>query len=212
MDNLSDFYRRKIKNWYKNQQDEDKAINRIIAQRKKIIDLLRSTKRDGVEKVIQYLDDSGFYYRASSVHGHHNFPGGLAEHCYGTYLLATAKNAGKLPEDQVIIAALLHDICKSDRFWFKGRSIRKHTPKCEMDGRHSVRSIVIIKDCGLVLTENERLAIRWHMKGPRYHSRDSRKEADHSKAIKNPLWNVVFYSDKEDAKAHPGRPIIVQYN
>ncbi|MBR5736916.1 MAG: HD domain-containing protein [Bacteroidales bacterium] len=131
-------------------------------------------------------------------------PGGLAEHSIGTYRLAKTHGAG-LPADSVIIGALLHDICKSDRFWFKGRSIHQHTPKCEMDSKHSVRSIQILRSCGLKLSEAERRAIRWHMKGPKYHSRDKENELDHSKAVKDRLWHIVFDSDKKDAAVHPGQ-------
>ena len=70
---------------------------------------------------------------------------------------------------------ILHDICKSDRFWFKGRDIRQHAPKCEIDGKHSIRSIIILKGCGLKLTGEEYRAIRWHMKGANYHSRNKKK-------------------------------------
>ena len=198
--------RRKIAGWYSTPEYEDKAIARIVAQRQEIIDLLASTKRPGIDNVIEYLDKSGFFYRASSPLGHHNYPGGLAEHSLGTYKRAEprGRNAG-LPDDSVIIAALLHDTCKSDRFWFKGRSIRQHTPKCEMDSRHSVRSIVILKDCGLQLTPQEYRAIRWHMKDEKYHSRDPKREREHSQAVKEDLWRYVFYSDKKDAAEHPGK-------
>ena len=198
--------RHKIAGWYSDKQYEDKAVARICNVRNQIIGLLQSTGRDGVDDVIEYLDNSGFYYRASSSHGHHNFPGGLAEHCLGTYLIAKDDPKAKdLPKDQVIIGALLHDICKADRFWFKGRSINKHHPKCEMDGRHSVRSIAILKDCGLKLNNDERLAIRWHMKGRNYNPKDLNKKQDHDKAVKEPLWDVVFRADKQDAGVHPAR-------
>ena len=172
--------RHKIAGWYSDKQYEDKAVARICNVRNQIIGLLQSTGRDGIDNVIEYLDNSGFYYRASSSHGHHNFPGGLSEHCLGTYLLAKKDPKAKnLPEDRVIIGALLHDICKADRFWFKGRSINEHHPKCEMDGRHSVRSIAILKDCGLKLNDDERLAIRWHMRGSNYYPKDLKKRQDH---------------------------------
>lgn len=196
--------RKKIAGWYSTKEKEDKAVARMVSQREGIAALLISTQRAGMDNVLQYLDDSGFFYRASSPHGHHNFPGGLAEHSLGTYKLARAA-AADLPRDSVIICALLHDICKSDRFWFKGRSIRQHTPKCEMDSRHSVRSIVILKSCGLSLSETERRAIRWHMKGPHSRPRNEKDKADHAKAMAEELWRIVFDSDNKDAAAHSGR-------
>ena len=198
--------RRKIAGWYNTKEYEDKAVSRMAAVRTEIIDLLTSTEREGIGNVIDYLDQSGFFYRASSATKHHNFPGGLAEHSLGTYKLAQAEGARMgLPNDSVIIAALLHDTCKADRFWFKGRLIRQHTPKCEMDGKHSVRSVMLLKNCGLKLSEPERRAIRWHMKGEKYHTHSISNERDHTTAIKEGLWRAVFYADKKDAAAHPGK-------
>ena len=195
--------RRKIAGWYNKPEYEDKAVARMVAQRDEIINLLQSTGREGIDEVLRYLDDCGFYYRASSPNKHHNWPGGLAEHSLGTCKLALQRSDGSLPRDSVIIAAMLHDTCKSDRFWFRGRSIRQHTPKCELDSLHSVRSLAILRDCGLRMTEPERLAIRWHMKGEHYHFHNPRKEADHAKAVRTPLWKLVFWADKDDARMHP---------
>ena len=196
---------RKITGWYSDEAFKEKAVKRLMCQREAIIDLLASTRRQGIAEVIDYLDKSGFFYRASSSNKHHNFPGGLAEHSLGTYHEAVADpNSRNLPEDSIIIAALLHDICKADRFWFKGRIINEHR-QYGLDSKHSARSVALLKSCGLDLTEDERLAIRWHMKGDRYHSKDPRKESDHSKAVKTPLWKVVFYADKRDAGKHPGQ-------
>ena len=199
---FEDLYRKKIKGWYSTQEYEDKAIKRMISQRNEIITLLQSTQREGIDNVIQYLDDRGFFYRASSSNRHHNFPGGLAEHSLGACKLAlkAAQNTD-LPKDSVIIAALLHDICKADRFWFKGRSIRQHAPKCSLDSKHSVRSVVILKDCGLKLTEQERRAIRWHMPNP--HLSNNKEREDYAKTRKEELWQIVYDSDKKDAAAHP---------
>ena len=195
--------RRKISGWYDKQEYEDKAVTRMADQRDEIICLLQSTEREGIDEVLLYLDESGFYYRASSPYKHHNWPGGLAEHSLGTCKLALERDGDTLPRESVIIAGMLHDTCKSDRFWFRGRSIIKHHYNCAQDDLHSARSISILKNRGLKLTEPERLAIRWHMKGEHYHSRNLRKEADHSKAVRTPLWKIVFWADKDDAKAHP---------
>ena len=194
--------RRKIAGWYSKPEYEDKAVERMSKQRTEIIDLLKSTERENIDAVIQYLDDSGFFYRASSPHKHHNWPGGLAEHSLGTCKLALSRGKD-LPRDSVIIAAMLHDTCKSDRFWFKGRFIGKHRSKCTMDDSHSVRSVFLLKKCNLKLKEAERFAIRWHMKGEHYRPHDPKSRADHDKAVKTPLWHVVFWADKDDARAHP---------
>lgn len=110
---------RKISGWYSTQEDEDKAVSRMSDTRQQIINLLSLTGREGINNVLDYLDDSGFYYRASSTRNHHNFPGGLAEHLLGTYKIASnSTRAKEVDKDSLIIGTILHDICKSDRFWF----------------------------------------------------------------------------------------------
>ena len=55
----------------------------IKKNKRKIISLLYETKREGIENVIRYLEESGFYEVPSSICRHHNWRGGLAEHCLG---------------------------------------------------------------------------------------------------------------------------------
>ena len=98
------------------QEDEDKAVSRMSNTRQQTINLLSLTGREGIDNVLEYLDDSGFYYRASSTRSHHNFPGGLAEHSLGTYKIANNPTSAKeVDKDSLIIGTILHDICKPER-------------------------------------------------------------------------------------------------
>ena len=45
--------RRKIAGWFSTKEYEDKAIERLSKQRTEIIDLLKSTKRENIDVVIQ---------------------------------------------------------------------------------------------------------------------------------------------------------------
>ena len=83
-----------------------------------IIDRLRTTWRDNIGKVIDYMENNGFFTYHS--HSHHHYPGGLAEHSWQTYQIALRlekercannPNAQKMDEDNIAIASLLHDIC-----------------------------------------------------------------------------------------------------
>lgn len=186
--------RRKIKRWYYN-SDENlyKAVERIMRVRSSICNLLEEVRievntedmNQGVAKVLRYLDQSGFYYRASSAHGHHNFPGGLAEHCLGVCNIALNQGKDKYPRKSIIVSALFHDICKADRFYFIGRHILQHR---KSGSRHSSRSIEILKQCKFPLLPAEAYAIRWHMKK--------------HKAIKDSFAALIFKADKDDAKRH----------
>lgn len=165
----------------------------ITANRSEIILLLRETKREGIENVIQYLDESGFYEAPSSVFRHHNWKGGLAEHCLG--VLKIASELGRdLPFESIVIAGLLHDICKASKLYYgaDGQIHHRHT---HIKG-HGYRSVKLLENCGLFLTEDERLAIRWHMGG--HHAKSDEIE-EVSRARQNELWKVIHKADKLDA-------------
>ena len=139
----------------------------------------------GVNNVLRYLDQSGFYYRASSAHGHHNFPGGLAEHCLGVCNKALEMGQDKYTRKSLIISGLFHDICKADRFYFIGSRIMHHRSS---GTEHSSRSVEILKQCKFPLLPTETYAIRWHM----------RKHM----AVKDDFAFLIFRADKIDAQRH----------
>lgn len=153
----------------------------ISANKDVIISLLLETKREGIENVIHYLEESGFYDAPSSICRHHNWRGGLAEHCLGVYKIASELN-NELPHESLVIAGILHDICKASKLYYDadGNIQRRHT---HIKG-HGRRSIKLLEKCGLSLTEDERLAIRWHMGG--HHASDEERE-EVERARQNPL-------------------------
>ena len=80
----------------------------------------------------------------------------------------------KLPKESIIIAALLHDVCKSDIY---KKTIKRQKNAngqwVDMEGYdvdysnlplgHGEKSVIIALQAGLSLTKEEILAIRWHM-------------------------------------------------
>jgi hypothetical protein len=82
--------------------------------------------------------------------------------------------ADKLPIDSIIIAALLHDVCKADIY---KPSIKKQKNKLgiwvPVQGYdveysnfplgHGEKSVIVLLRAGLKLTDDEIMAIRWHM-------------------------------------------------
>lgn len=83
----------------------------IQNNKNEIIRLLRSTKREGVEKLIAELEYSRFYTEKTFHSSHHNWEGGVAQHSLETYQIAK-KFSADVPEDSLILTCLLHDICK----------------------------------------------------------------------------------------------------
>lgn len=165
----------------------------IVLNKHKIVDLLQSTNRDGIENVLQYLEDSGFYIVPSSKHRHHNWRGGLAEHCLGVCTTALEHGEG-IPRDSIIIAGILHDICKASKLHYDVEG-RIHHSSTHIHG-HGYRSIKLLEQFGLVLTEDERRAIRWHMGG--HHARPE-EYGDVILARQSNLWKIVHEADHWDA-------------
>ena len=87
-------------------------------------ELLRMTNREGVEYVIEDLTSLGFFEAPASSVFHLNIEGGLVEHSLNVCKVALELREvmiklddslrDSLPKDSVIIASLLHDVCKSD--------------------------------------------------------------------------------------------------
>ena len=88
--------------------------------RDRFIELLRSTKREGIDSVIAFLCTSDFFTAPASTKYHSCHEGGLAEHSMKVYERLKAKVEGgfygEYSEDTVIIAALLHDIRKANMY------------------------------------------------------------------------------------------------
>lgn len=169
----------------------------IQSNRERIESLLKSTGREGMDAVLQYLDRHDFYTIPSSLKRHHNWEGGLAQHCLGVYdrLKATG---GSLPQDSVIIAALLHDICKARKLYKNGKGDWRERSEDQLHYKgHGWRSVKLLeKTCGLRLTPEERNAIRWHMGGYNLPKEEIRAFFANKS---NSLWRLLYNADRYDA-------------
>ena len=149
-------------------------------QKEMILDLLRSTERDGIDKLADYLSDSTDFFTApASTRFHNNFSGGLAQHCLNVYenfkSLLEIKGI-EMSEDSIIICALLHDLCKCNTYVVETRNRKNEQGQWEKYNiwatnkdvdiplPHSSRSIAIIRKF-IKLSIKEELTIFYHM-GP----------------------------------------------
>ena len=150
--------------------------------KEKYIELLRSTNAQGIEEVIKYLEESGFFKAPASTSFHLNYEGGLMEHSMNVYNMAMRgpivamkpEMEEKLPQKSIIIAALLHDVCKATIYtkmkkWEIGKDGKPEqqekyvTNYSKMPFGHGEKSVIILLDLGLKMTVDEMVAIRWHM-------------------------------------------------
>lgn len=133
-------------------------------QATKIINLLRSTGRENIERVIEWMNQNKFFEAPASVQHHNNFQRGLAKHSLEVCEVAVKLNeeAG-LPANSVILAALLHDICKADQYGLDENN-QPTKNQANIDKGHGRRSMFILKrGCQLPLSYDEEMAIWWHM-------------------------------------------------
>ena len=152
--------------------------------RSEVVELLYSTGREGMDEVIGQLEELGFFQAPASSKFHLNHEGGLLEHslnvCKVGLILREQMLALKpdleesLNKESVIIAALLHDICKADIYQ---KCIRKRKDRLgqwvdyetyELDYSdfplgHGEKSVIVLLRMGLDLSDDEIMAIRWHM-------------------------------------------------
>ncbi|MGM9803646.1 MAG: HD domain-containing protein [Muribaculaceae bacterium] len=156
----------------------------VKANKEEFIRLLRSTNRDGVEDVIEELEEMGFFTAPASCAQHLNVEGGLVQHslnvCRVALMLREQMNVfegelkNEVPEDRVIIASLLHDVCKADIYF---RTVKKRKTSIgtweDSEGYkisyknfpmgHGEKSVIVLMGMGLAMYDDEMLAIRWHM-------------------------------------------------
>ena len=157
-----------------------------------IINRLRETKRENIENVIAYMEENGFFDRG--CHRHHRYNGGLADHAWQTYQLAMKEEADNkrlhpdvplLDKDSLAISALLHDFCDCHGM----HHIHNH-------GRRSAK---MLKELGFHLTQEEFLAIRFHMS-----LKNKKNHPLYEKALHCHLRHIVHTADGKSAKMYAG--------
>ena len=91
--------------------------------KEEFLNLLKSIQREGIEKLIAYLEKTDFFKAPASSRFHGNYEGGLLEHSLNVYHLLKEKVAQKpysevisASDDTIILITLLHDICKTNYY------------------------------------------------------------------------------------------------
>lgn len=142
-----------------------------------IIELLKGTKRSGIEDLIKWLETTDFFTAPASTKFHGNFEGGLAEHSLKVYKIYNKLNKDfnrKIPDESIVINSLLHDICKTNIYQIEEKN-RKVNGKWETyqgyivkDTNplgHGSKSVILINKF-IKLSDLEQYSIFWHMGQP----------------------------------------------
>ena len=56
-----------------------------MTNKERFIELLRSTKREGIEKLIDFLEKTDFFTAPASTRFHSSYEGGLLQHSLNVY-------------------------------------------------------------------------------------------------------------------------------
>ena len=122
---------------------------KYTSMKDKFCEILRSTGREGVETVIGNLEKLGFFKAPASTVFHLSCEGGLVQHSLNVCDMALmlresmiARDSSleeKLPLESVIVAALLHDVCKAEIYKEGFRNVKNEkTGEWEKVARYEV--------------------------------------------------------------------------
>lgn len=145
--------------------------------KEEFLQLLRSTNREGIENLIDFIEKSDFYKAPSSTRFHGSYEGGLLEHSLSVYKILKEKVKNipielEIKDDTLIIIALLHDICKVNFYKVDYRNAKNsfgewekvpyYTIEDTIPYGHGEKSVMMISEY-IKLSVEEKYCIRWHM-------------------------------------------------
>lgn len=138
-------------------------------------------KREGADKLLDYLIGSDFFTAPASTRFHSAYKGGLCSHSVNVYkrMVWLLQNEygdawkDKYSAESVAIVGLLHDLCKVSYYKEEMRNVKingewEKQPYYTIDEAlpygHGEKSVYIAS--GFIrLTRDEAMAINWHMGG-----------------------------------------------
>lgn len=166
------------------------------------ISLLQEINRKGTQELIEWLCECGFFEVPASRQDHLCCREGLLTHSLNTMHVALEildqlqqhGFAHKVEKENVIVASLLHDVCKADRYvQNEDGSYRAET---HFPIGHGEKSVIQILRVGYHLTDDEIAAIRWHMGPFRLCFHSSEEIVQYEEAQRTiPLVEIIHTAD-----------------
>ena len=141
--------------------------------------LLQSVQREGMDKLLTYIEKTDFFKAPASTRFHGNYEGGLLEHSLNVYQLLKEKlshkpysDIVKASDETIILITLLHDFCKANYYTVDYRNRKNedgiwvkepyYTVNDTIPYGHGEKSVMMITKF-IDLTLEEMYCIRWHM-------------------------------------------------
>ena len=155
----------------------------VEENKKEFINIYNSLiKREGAQKLLEWMTDSDFFTAPASSKFHLDVPGGLCEHSLNVYrnlkriveMESKIHPELKISDESVAICGLLHDLCKVNFYKIEMRNVKNEqgqwekVPYYTTDEKfpmgHGEKSVMICM-MFMKLTGDEMAAINWHMGG-----------------------------------------------
>ncbi len=153
-----------------------------MTSKEKFIEIYNANiKREGADKLLEYLISSDFFEAPASARYHSSYAGGLCDHslnvyeCLREYLNTPRVKEGygfSYSDESIAIVSLLHDLCKIGVYKKGFRNVKdekgawQRVDTFEYDDKlpygHGEKSVYIISGY-MRLTREEAFAIRYHM-------------------------------------------------
>ena len=145
--------------------------------KERFLSLCRTVKREGMDKLLKWLETTDFYTCPASTKYHGAYEGGLLEHSLNAYdelkRLLKVYHEITVSEESVIIVALFHDLCKVNFYTTEKRNRKNPAGQWEsydyyaIDerfcfGGHGSKSVFLVQHF-MELTPEEAVAINCHM-------------------------------------------------
>ena len=145
--------------------------------KEEFIKLLKQTNREGIDKLLDFLEKSDFYIAPASTRFHGSKENGLLEHSMKVYEILKHKVENcvvqiETPQESIAIIGLLHDICKTNFYKVDYRNAKnslgvwEKVPYYAVEDTipygHGEKSVMMLTEY-IKLTNEEKYAIRWHM-------------------------------------------------
>lgn len=172
-------------------------------------------KREGIDSLVSWLEnDTDFFTAPASSRFHGNYEGGLLDHSLlvlkyallNFNFIITQKPELEDQRESVIIAALFHDVCKTNFYKLETKWYKDDSNKWQSYVGYSANEIFPLghgeKSMFLVskfirLTDTEAMAIRWHMGSsePSLVVPNNAHYYAYNEAINNPIVRLIHCAD-----------------
>lgn len=142
-------------------------------EKKRFLEQLKLVKRNGMDSLIEWLESTDFFTAPASTKYHGAYEGGLLVHSNNVFEWLVSEM--EVCSDSVILVSLLHDVCKANYYKVSTRNVKNpdtgaweqvpfYTVEDSFPYGHGEKSVYLISK-HITLTDEEAMAIRWHMGG-----------------------------------------------